>query len=352
MGRKNKSYQLNLHQQLYKRFQELESFGKSKHAAKQEDGGGTAEHIYSFGTRRTYYNIGKRYIEWVEKEKGCTTLKSARKYANEYMHLREAYILPNGRHLSAWTLATEAAALRKIFGISRDDPDYYTPPARHREDIIHSRGKRKRDTHFSESANQFLVDFCKATGLRRSEVAVLRGKDLYSIEDISQKFASLQKIPEAKRTAEENAWFRMCMDTRVFLPDSFQYYIYVRNGKGGRKRLVPIIGDDKTIKEITDRFQSAEPDRKIFPGGIPSNADIHNYRAEYASTLYRLTARDITDIPFDRVNKGNGNHFQSEVYCMRRDGKGIRCDKKALKLVSVALGHSRISVVASSYYRS
>ena len=63
MGRKNKKYQLDLHQQLYKRFQELESFGESKHAAKQETNEGIAEHIYSFGTRRTYYNIGKRYID-------------------------------------------------------------------------------------------------------------------------------------------------------------------------------------------------------------------------------------------------------------------------------------------------
>jgi len=352
MGRKNKKYQLDLHQQLYKRFQELESFGESKHEAKQNAADGIEEHIYSFGTRKTYYNIGKRFIEWVQREKDCTTLKNARKYAKEYLLMREAFTQTNGRKLSAWTLATEAAALRKIFSIRKDDPDYYQPPARRRKDIIRSRGKVKRDSHFSETANQFLVDFCKATGLRRSEASILRGRDLYTREQIEEIIRSIHAIPENNRTAGEKIWLQICLDSRMFPKDAFSHFIYVRNGKGGKKRLVPIVGNKNSIRNITERFQETLSDKKIFPGGIPSNADIHSYRADYAAKLYRLTARDISEIPYDRINKGNGNHFQSEVYCMRNDGKGIRCDKKALKLVSVALGHSRISVVASSYYRS
>ena len=104
MGRKNKKYQLDLHQQLYRRFQELESFGESKHAAKKSGTDGIAEHIYSFNTRKTYYRIGKKFIEWVQREKNCTTLKNARKYVKEYMLTLEAAIQPNGRKYSAWRL--------------------------------------------------------------------------------------------------------------------------------------------------------------------------------------------------------------------------------------------------------
>ena len=280
MGRNNKKYQLDLHQQLYNRFQKLESFGESfgesKHAAKHSDTDSLAEHIYSFGTRKTYYRIGKKYIEWAQREKKCTTLKDARRYVKEYMLMRESSVQPNGRKYSSWTLATDAAALRKIFSIRKEDLDYYRPPARHREDIIRSRGRRKRDSHFSETANQLLVDFSKSTGLRRSETAVLRGKDLYTREQIEKKISSIQSVPENKRTTAESIWLSICLDTRMFPADMFDHFVYVRNGKGGKRRLVPILGDQQTRQDIIHRFRCTAPDKKIFPGGIPSCADIHN----------------------------------------------------------------------------
>jgi hypothetical protein len=65
--------------------------------------------------------------------------------------------------------------------------------------------------------------------------------------------------------------------------------------------------------------------------------DVHHYRSEYASTLYRKLARQ--EIP------------KAERYCCRGDLKGTWYDKAAMKEVSEALGHSRISVIAEHYLR-
>ena len=80
-------------------------------------------------------------------------------------------------------------------------------------------------------------------------------------------------------------------------------------------------------------------------------ADIHAYRAEYATDIYRKYARPIEEIPYDKVNKGTGKRYQSEVYSCRKDEAGKKLDKAAMLVCSKALGHNRISVVADNYIR-
>lgn len=57
-------------------------------------------------------------------------------------------------------------------------------------------------------------------------------------------------------------------------------------------------------------------------------------------------------IPYDRVNKGSGKKYQSDVYVCRKDEKGKRLDKKAMYITSKALGHNRINVIAEHYLRN
>ena len=54
---------------------------------------------------------------------------------------------------------------------------------------------------------------------------------------------------------------------------------------------------------------------------------------------------------YDRVNKGTGRKFQSDVYTCRKDESGKKLDKKAMLICSKALGHNRIEVVANNYIR-
>ena len=135
----------------------------------------------------------------------------------------------------------------------------------------------------------------------------------------------------------------------LLLPEKYQYFVYVKSGKGGRTRLAPIIGDK--AKEIFAKIKNTPKADKVFPH-VHSNADIHSFRSDYATTLYNETARPIESIPYDRINKGTGYSYQSEVYNCRSDQKGIKLDRQAMLYTSKALGHNRIDIVANNYIRT
>ena len=88
MGRKNKSYYKDLHQQAYDVFNAMLSFGESKKKAVEEET--DKKKIFSFNTYKTYWKHTKYFIKWVQQtHPECTTLKSARKYVNEWLEHAE-----------------------------------------------------------------------------------------------------------------------------------------------------------------------------------------------------------------------------------------------------------------------
>ena len=338
MGRKNKSYYKDLHQQAYDRLNGMQAFGESK---KEAVANGTDRgKIFSFNTYQTYWKHTKYFLKYIkEVHPECTTLKSAKKYVNEWLQLR------TDQGLSAWTIQTEAKALSKLYGIQPDDEGYFKPPKRNREDIKRGRGDRVRDRHFSEENNDELVKFCKGTGLRRSELMELRGKDLVTRAQIEDEIARLNALPAGERSAAADKRLEMLQDTRLF---DEEYFTHVRNGKGGRERLSPIIG--RFAGQIIGRIRETPAEEKVWQY-VNTNADIHGYRAEYATAIYKTHARPIQDIPYDRVHRGTGRRYQSEVYTCRKDEAGKKLDKAAMLVCSKALGHNRISVVADNYIR-
>ena len=338
MGRKNKSYYKDLHQQAYDRLNGMQAFGESK---KEAVANGTDRgKIFSFNTYQTYWKHTKYFLKYIkETHPECTTLKSAKKYVNEWLQMR------TDQGLSAWTIQTEAKALSKLYGIQPDDEGYFKPPKRNREDIKRSRGDRVRDRHFSEENNDELVKFCKGTGLRRSELMELRGKDLVTRAQIEDEIARLNALPAGERSAVTDKRLEMLQDTRLF---DEEYFTHVRNGKGGRERLSPIIG--QFAGQIIGRIRETPAEEKVWQY-VNTNADIHGYRAEYATAIYKTHARPIQDIPYDRVHRGTGRRYQSEVYTCRKDEAGKKLDKAAMLVCSKALGHNRISVVADNYIR-
>lgn len=338
MGRKNKSYYKDLHQQAYDRLNGMQAFGESK---KEAVANGTDRgKIFSFNTYQTYWKHTKYFLKYIkETHPECTTLKSAKKYVNEWLQMR------TDQGLSAWTIQTEAKALSKLYGIQPDDEGYFKPPKRNREDIKRSRGDRVRDRHFSEENNDELVKFCKGTGLRRSELMELRGKDLVTRAQIEDEIARLNALPAGERSVAADKRLEMLQDTRLF---DEEYFTHVRNGKGGRERLSPIIG--RFAGQIIRRIRETPAEEKVWQY-VNTNADIHGYRAEYATTIYKAHARPIQDIPYDRVHRGTGRRYQSDVYTCRKDEAGKKLDKAAMFVCSKALGHNRISVVADNYIR-
>lgn len=338
MGRNNKKYFKDLHQQAYERLVKMQAFGESKKEAVAN--GTDRDKIFSFNTYKSYWKHIKYFVKYMgANHPECTTLKSARKYVNEWLQARA------DQGLSAWTVQLEAKALGKLYGIGPDDERYFKPPKRRREDIKRSRGDRERDRHFSVTNNDELIKFCKGTGLRRSELAQLKGGDLLTKEQIEGEIARIEGTPERKRTPEDIGRLKILRDTRLF---DNEYYVYVRNGKGGRERLSPIVGKDTA--QIVERIRNTPEGEKVWQH-IHRSADIHGYRAEYATDIYRAHARPIERIPYDKVNRGTGKRYQSEVYTCRKDEAGKKLDKAAMLVCSKALGHNRIEVVANNYIR-
>ncbi|WP_394273612.1 hypothetical protein [Butyricicoccus sp.] len=337
MGRKNKTYSKDLHQQVYDRLTGMQAFGESKKAAIAD---GTAQDkIFSYNTYQTYWKHSKYFVAWIkEKYPECTTLRAAKKHANEWLQERE------DQGLSAWTIQTEAKALGKLYGIKPEDPDYFKPPKRHRAEIKRSRGDRVRDLHFSKTNNDELIKFCQGTGLRRSELKSLQGRDLMTREQIEREISRIEAMPE--RTEAQDKHLNMLRDTRMF---DCEYFCHVRSGKGGRERVSPIVG--KNVDQIVARIRDTVADEKVWQH-VNSNADIHGYRGDYATAIYKSYARTIEQIPYDRVNAGTGRRYQSEVYVCRKDEAGKRLDKAAMLICSKALGHNRIDVVANNYIRA
>lgn len=338
MGRRNKAYSKDLHQQAYDRLTGMQAFGESKKEAVAN--GTEKEKIFSFNTYKSYWKHTKYFIKYIkENHPECTTLKSAKKYVNEWLQARV------DQGLSAWTVQLEAKAMGKLYGISPDDENYFKPPKRNREDIKRSRGDRVRDKHFSKTNNDELIKFCKGTGLRRAELGELRGKDLVTREQIEAEISQLESRAAAELTPADTKRLEMLQDTRLFEGD---YFTHVRNGKGGRERMSPIIGPN--TEQIVERIKSTPAEEKVWQH-IHQSADIHGYRAEYATIIYKAKARAIEEIPYDRVNRGTGRKYQSEVYTCRKDEAGRKLDKAAMLVCSKALGHNRIEVVANNYIR-
>ena len=65
MGRKNKSYSKDLHQQAYDRLTGMQAFGESK---KEAMANGTAQDkIFSFNTYQTYWKHTKYFLKYVKE---------------------------------------------------------------------------------------------------------------------------------------------------------------------------------------------------------------------------------------------------------------------------------------------
>ena len=125
MGRKNKSYSKDLHQQAYEKLTSMLALGESKREAVLN--GTTDDKIFSVNTYKTYWKHIKYFLKYVkEKYPECTTLKKAKRYVNEWLQVRV------DQDLSAWTIQAEAKALGKLYGIKPDDEDYFKPPKRNR----------------------------------------------------------------------------------------------------------------------------------------------------------------------------------------------------------------------------
>lgn len=295
MGYKNKkSLILLVKEQLDSKL----AIGQNKHAAKAA--GTYRQYIYSWGTYRTYLQQCCQFVRWckdVARTDGSRqprSLEDCRQYVARYMqHLQQA-------EYSAYTQKLVLSALCKLYNEYPSEgrpfglPDAQPQQERRRADITRSRNAAERDSHFSEKNNRDIIIFCKCTGLRRAELLQIRGIDL----------------------------------------DGSSLMVY-RGTKGGRARIVPIVGSPEEIETIR-RLTATAGNNKIFDH-VTSAMDVHHYRSVYCSRIYLQYARPAEQIP------------PADRYYCRQDKKGVVYDKRAMLQASRALGHNRISVIAGHY---
>lgn len=345
MGRVSK---LSLKGQIQQKYDSMLSIGRKKKDDKANDE--TRKHIYSWETYRSYLKHACYFADFVKEQPAPTelghkvrTLDEARRYVEQFL---QASI---DAKKSAYTISLQAAALAKLYQCKCTDFDIDLP-RRERSALKRSRGEKIRDKNFNEDLHRDLVTFCRCTGLRRSELLQIRGEDLRNI------------------------------DGRWFLE-------VTRGTKGGRPRTAPIVGSDEEIHAVIQQLQAAGS-KKVY-SYVSTNADVHSFRADYATRIYNAKKRDLNEFRDERLvmyrsrvidvytslgchrdpsirpgiytgkkkKDGSPEYVEgykdapSAYYC-QKDLKKTVYDRLALLEASQALGHNRESVVADHYLRA
>ena len=295
--KKERKQKNTLHDDVYNTLINMYQLGKGRSRrldkAKKED----IKYIYSSRTFETYKACGKLFVNYVKRQHPeVLHLKDCKPYANEWIQSQ----IDAG--YSAWTIATRKSAVAKLLGIPYTN--LIPTPSRCRVNIQRSRAYVERDRHISKEKEAYYSKITSATGLRRNELIKIRGTDL-------------------QKGISNNG--------------SEYYFLSVTKGtKGGRHRTALICGANKTeTLEIVQLFK--EKGNSLVCPKISSAYDNHAYRAKYAQRLYNKFARPIENIP------------AKDKYIMRKDRAGEILDRKAMKIVSENMGHSRIDVIAQSY---
>jgi len=283
MGRRK-----SLVKQVVDKLMSMAAFGESKYEDKKHNGGKPVkDKIYSSKTMDNYIDVGARFVNWVRDRYGCRTLEEAEQYAGEYLQER----IDAG--YSAWTIRMEASALNKLY--QRNDNFGVTMPVRRREDITQHRTQSWKD-NYDEDAHPEIRNFCRSCGVRREELGDLTPEDVWLENGLA--------------------------------------IVHVVQGKGGRERHVTSLND----YPYQVAQQAAAEGKKLIFDSIPALAPIHEYRAQFANTLYAQYARPLDEIP------------KKDRYCCRRERAGTVYDKAAMQVASTALGHNRLDVMTHYLY--
>ena len=252
--------------------------------------------IDSEGTMKSYVKACVAFGGYCRANYGAKTIDECRQYIPAYMKSRE--------DLSPYTRKQDASALCKLFKASQSELGITDTGHRSRDTRTRSRGDAVRDRHISENGiYRDYIRWEKATGTRAfKETVHLRGSDIRQTEN--------------------------------------GVFVHINSGKGGRMRDIPILPKDVDfILEIKKRAG----DGKVLPhltsgrNKPPDAADSHGYRRVYAQNLYAYYAR-----PVDQIEK-------RDKYICRKELAGRVFDKQALRIVTEALGHSRLSEPVQSY---
>lgn len=196
------------------------------------------------------------------------------------------------RQYSAATIHGYLAPLCKAAGVPMEE---IRKPKRTAAKIRRSRRKTanqqgKREAEKEE--NRRLIEFQKAVGIRRSELARLRGKDL--------------------------------------IREGNQLYVLVERGKGGKRQKQWILPADRAV--VIKAFSGIGPEDPVFSRAEMANKiDLHALRAEHARRCYEYYIEMLNRSPrgSERLRKALLNRFDAEHAKMREvDPQGFARKKE------------------------
>lgn len=342
MGWRDKKYSISLKEAMYRKLSGMFVPGKKKKQFKmtrEYKENGFEGKIFSARTYHTYKQHVDDFGDWMQENyPEVTTMRKAKRHVKEFLEIRVKE-LP-----AAHSIQTCAAALNKLFDIKPEDDDYFLTPPRIRENFKRSRGTKKSDKNFSRENHEELINFADATGLRYAGMKRIKGRDLYTADDLKEM---LEKYKKTSHNAESRKQIKMIEDALKLLEVPGAYFFIHTKEKGAKERYALVVGE--YTADVVDRFMHTKQDQHVWLY-VPKNADIHGERHKYVGAFYKSIAREVEDIPYDKINKGTGKKYQSEVYNCRGERKGLKLDKHAMKLVSLSVGHNRLDVIANSYF--
>ncbi|MDU5096989.1 MAG: site-specific integrase, partial [Peptostreptococcus anaerobius] len=228
-----------LKNQIYDRLTKMlnDGMSTSRNNDKNDLSTTTKNKIYSVTTYKTYKKQCYKFAEYLKENN--PEIKKIQQVKTE--HVNEYLKNLTNQGLSAYSISTSKSAIAKVLRTS--STNFIATAPRTRKSIKRSRYEAKRDKHISEELERNFSKITSSTGLRKKEMEAVRGVDLKEING--------------------------------------KYYVKVRQGKGGKKRLALIMGKDKEeTDEIINIFKEAG-ELKIAPK-LPSHYDNHHYRAVYA----------------------------------------------------------------------
>lgn len=264
MSKKNIRYQM---------CRELEGkirLGSNKRAA-ERDNNGTSQYIHSAQTARTYMQQTRQFGDWLrERGMGYCSIDEARQHAAEYVREQK----------SSYSQHTARSALAKTFGCTGND--ICELGKRETSKITRGREVTERQAGI-ERQNPGLAEVCRSIGARHNrELVRIAAKDFHYDNDGNM-------------------------------------YCHIK-GKGGRVRdalVMPGRGRDIIEAKIKEQPRGA-----LWPS-VPSHANVHGWRADYAARCYQYALDN---------GKGSGNVYHAK-------NNNTTWDKGALDFVSENLGH-------------
>lgn len=232
--------------------------------------------IRNTNTKHLYTRSFEKFAAWA-KTRG---IRDASAVTAEVIQNFEKSLEADPRAYSPATIHGYLAPLCKAAGVPMDAIRKPKRTAgrirRSRRETANQQGKREAE----KEENRRLIEFQKAVGIRRSELARLRGRDL--------------------------------------IREGNQLYIYVERGKGGKRQKQWILPADRAT--VIKTFSDVGPEDPVFSRAEMANKiDLHALRADHARRCYEYYIEMLNRSPrgSERLRQALLTRFDTEHSRMR-----------------------------------